>query len=100
MISLRCLTVASLIIYNPLREDYDLIPIFLKKVLSRMWHEMDFTSVAAKLVVASIVLLLLGRLLEPSTVKQEPPLVRAKLPLFGHLIGLLRHGNAYFHQTS
>ena len=65
-----------------------------------MWHEMDSIGVAAKLVIAFIVLLLLARLLEPSTRKQEPPLVRAKVPLFGHLLGLLRHGNAYFHQTS
>ena len=61
---------------------------------------MDLTSVAAKLAIAFVLLLLLGRLLEPSTSKQEPPLVRAKVPLFGHLLGLLRHGNAYLHQTS
>ena len=61
---------------------------------------MDSISVAAKLAVSFFVILLLGRLLEPSTSKQEPSVVRAKLPLCGHLLGLLRYGNAYFHQTS
>ena len=61
---------------------------------------MDVPSVAAKLALAFVGLFVIGRLLEPSISKQEPPIVRARVPLFGHLLGLLRHGNAYFHQTS
>ncbi|KAL2176533.1 cytochrome P450 [Thermothelomyces heterothallicus CBS 202.75] len=46
--------------------------------------------------VVALVLLLLDRLLNLPHDPQEPPLVRPKIPLIGHVIGLLRHGTRYY----
>ena len=66
-----------------------------------MFHyELNPVLLIVKLSVYLIVIYIISRLVEPITSEQEPPLVRARIPLFGHILGLLRHGNAYFHQTS
>jgi hypothetical protein len=43
-----------------------------------------------------IVFYLLIRFLTLPHDPQEPPLVRPKIPLIGHVIGLLRHGTKYY----
>ena len=48
------------------------------------------------LMIGSMFLVLLCSLLEPFASKEEPCMIRAKIPLFGHLLGILRHGNVYF----
>ncbi|KAL2016806.1 hypothetical protein VTK56DRAFT_2975 [Thermocarpiscus australiensis] len=46
--------------------------------------------------VAATVFYLLSRFLTPPHNPKEPPLIRPKIPLIGHVIGLLRHGTGYY----
>ena len=45
---------------------------------------------------AIALLLILLRYLSPTIDPQEPPLVKAKIPFIGHLLGLLRYGIPYY----
>ena len=45
-------------------------------------------------------LALTARLVESKHDPQEPPLVKSRLPLIGHVLGLIRHGPKYFQTTS
>ena len=49
-----------------------------------------------KVVTGLLFLVFLCYLLEPFASKEEPCMIRAKIPLFGHLLEMLRHGNVYF----
>lgn len=61
---------------------------------------MSFLSALTKSIIVVFGLFLVSRLLEPSVSKNEPFLLRAKLPLFGHILGMLRDGNAYLQGIS
>ena len=52
------------------------------------------------LVTGLLFLILLCYLLELFASKEEPRMIRAKIPLFGHLLEMLRHGNVYFLQLT
>jgi hypothetical protein len=43
-----------------------------------------------------VLLYLIIEFLRPKLDSQEPPLVRPKIPLIGHVIGLIQHGNSYY----
>ena len=49
-----------------------------------------FASLATYLVIAQII--------SPKYDKTEPPLIPSKIPIFGHLIGLVRKGQSYYTQ--
>ena len=59
-------------------------------------RRIEQVKVTVKLAIALVLFLVICRLLEPSVSKQEPVLMRARVPLFGHLFGMMRNGNAYF----
>ncbi|CAH0043542.1 unnamed protein product [Clonostachys solani] len=53
-----------------------------------------------KFVITAAVIVLVGLLLNylssPSTDPREPPLVKPRIPVIGHLVGLIRYQNEYF----
>ncbi len=51
-------------------------------------------------VVVALLFYLLSCFLTPPHDAQEPPLIRPKIPLIGHVIGLLHHGTAYYSKTA
>lgn len=61
---------------------------------------MGYLATPIYLVIVLIGLYLVSRSLEPPVSQNEPFLLRAKFPLFGHLFGMLRNGNAYLQHIS
>lgn len=56
-------------------------------------------AILALAVLPPLLLHTLARYFEAAHDPREPPLVRSKLPLVGHVIGMLRRGPKYFQQT-
>ena len=48
----------------------------------------------------SLALYLLTRFLTLPHDSKEPPLIPSKIPVIGHVIGLLHHGTAYYSKTA
>jgi hypothetical protein len=56
-----------------------------------------FTAIAAVLLLG---LGLLFRFLQPHQDAREPPLAKPSIPIIGHILGLIYHGNSYLEKIT
>jgi hypothetical protein len=57
---------------------------------------MDGTSgVTLSLFIGGAIILLLWRVLNPRLDEREPPILKPRIPIIGHLIGMFKYSHAY-----